>query len=198
MKRVFVALTVVSCFLIGTVAFAAAVGVPEIDEANATLSLTSRTAFVPTQCPGEDGISYITFRGTWTGTETETTPGFTDYNLSGPIRVAGVVWTINQKTFRGVLTGAITLSSAAAGVRTYSGRLTLITQGVPAAGAVVPGRGWISAPTFTNSAIDGGSLLANVEFKINGGTFAANAAFGDAAPFAGIPNFSVTTANKTC
>ncbi|MDP9220705.1 MAG: hypothetical protein M3P23_09210 [Actinomycetota bacterium] len=178
------------------VAMAAAAGVPEIDRANAVFDLRPTGQFASTPCPGEDGLPYITYRGTWKGVETETTPGFTDYSLSGSLTVKRVVWTINLETKRGVLTGTATLTDAS-GRPTYSGKLTLITQGVPGPGAKVPGRGWIVASTFTGGAVDGGSLLANVEMSIDGG-FSASDVFGDSAPNMGLPDFSVTTVNQDC
>jgi hypothetical protein len=195
-----------AAFAVAMVAFSAtgivlasAAGVPEIDEANATIAVKAAPTFASTACTGEDGISYVTFRGTWKGVETEVTPGFTDYNLSGPLKVANVVWTINTQTLRGVLTGTATLYGSTAGtVKTYSGPLTLITEGIPnSAGTAVPARGWIKANTYTSGVLDGGSLLANVEFKILLG-FAATGQFGDAPGSLGIADYSVTTANQAC
>jgi hypothetical protein len=181
---------------VGTgVAFAAASsGVPEVDEANATIQLAP-AKFVPTACAGEDGISYVTYRGTWNGGETDTTPGSTDYSLTGPLTIKSVVWTINLSTGRGLLRGKATLTGASTKIRTYYGALTLITQGLPAAGAVVQARGWESAATYTNGVADGGSLLANVELQIGAG-FAANGLFGNASM--GINDISVATNNKVC
>jgi hypothetical protein len=81
--------------------------------------------------------------------------------------VSSIRWTIDTKTNRGVLVGAAKLTNAAGLI--YSGTLTLITQGAPAAGANVPGRGWLSAaiklPDEGNTAGDD-TLLANAEFEI--------------------------------
>ncbi len=201
MKRLILAASAFSLVFAGSIAAASAAGGPEIDEANATIQVGA-SSFVTTTCAGEDGIKYETFRGTWKGGETETTPGFTDYNLTGPFTVKKVVWTVNLTTDRGVLTGTASLKSAPSGSTTleatYAGQLTLITQGLPnAAGSAVPARGWIDAATDTNNAPDGGSLLANVEFQINPG-FAAFGQFGDANASMGIPDYSVTTTNQTC
>jgi hypothetical protein len=198
MKRVLVALAASAIFAAGAgITVAAASGAPEVDEANATMQLGA-AKFVPTGCPGEDGISYVTYRGTWKGGETDLTPGSTDYNLSGNLTISKVVWTINLTTDRGLLRGtaALTTPSSAGGtVKTYSGPLTLITQGLPAAGAVVSARGWINAGTYTNGVADGGSLLANVELSIGAG-FAANGEFGNQTM--NFPDFSVATNNQTC
>jgi hypothetical protein len=201
-KRVLVPVaTIVALAISGGVAYAV-VGAPEVDRANATISVKPSVKFTPTSCLGEDGIHYVTYRGAWSGSETEVTPGFTDYNLSGPIKIAGVVWTINQTTGRGVLKATATLTSATANFITYSGPLTLITQGLPGtAGNGIMARGWINASTYTPDSTpntkDGGSLLANVEFLITN-TFTATADFGDAAPFNGILNYSVAFNNRTC
>jgi len=200
MKRVFVALATSALIATGTgiAVAAAASGVPEVDEANATIQLAP-ARFVPTACPGEDGISYVTFRGSWKGGETDLTPGSTDYNLTGNLTVTKVVWTINLTTDRGLLRGTALLtgvSSSGSSLKTYSGPLTMITQGLPnTAGATVPARGFLNAKTYTNGVADGGSLLANVEFQIGGG-FAANGEFGNGSM--GIPDFSVTTNNQVC
>jgi hypothetical protein len=196
MKRVIAALVASALMAVGTgVAFAAASsGVPEVDEANATIQLAA-AKFVPTACPGEDGISYVTYRGTWKGGETDTSPGSTDYNLTGTLTIKNVVWTINLTTDRGLLRGKATLTGVGAKVPTYSGALTLITQGLPAAGAAVQARGWESAATYTNGVADHGSLLANVELEIGAG-FAANGLFGNASM--GINDISVATNNQAC
>ena len=143
-------------------------------------------------CVGEDGTTYITYSGSWRGGETQFVPDPTDYSLSGTLVVSPIRWTINTKTNRGVLTGTAKLSNAA-GV-TYTGTLTLITQGAPAAGANVPGRGWLSAaiklPDEGTTPGDD-TLLANVEFEINLGS--ANGQFGDAPGSLSIPDFSAVT-----
>jgi hypothetical protein len=198
-KRLIAALSATAVMAIGGgAAIAAAPGAPEIDEANASMQLKAVAPFVPTRCAGEDGIPYETFRGTWKGGETDLTPGTTDYSLSGPMTVKGIVWTINLKTDRGLLRGSAVLTgnAATAPTRTYVGPVTLITQGLPdAAGAVVPARGWINAATYTKDAADGGSLLANLEMRI-GPVFSANGQFGNGS--LGFPDLSVTTNNQTC
>jgi hypothetical protein len=116
-----------------------------------------------------------------------------------------VVWTINLSTGRGVLKGTAVLKSVPATggevQTTYSGPLTLITQGIPgnASGGDndVPGRGFIDAKTYTNNAVDAGNLLANVEFEITPG-FAAVGQFGDLNPSLGIPDYSVAFNNQPC
>jgi len=194
-----VLLTIVSVLAVAAVA-AAAAGVPEIDKANVTIRLSAKPTFAAKQCVGEDGQSYITYRGGWSGAETEVTPGSTDYILSGPLTVKNVVWTINTQTQRGVLTGTATLTSPV-GTTTgpvYSGPLKLITQGVPtAAGPAAKARGWLAAPTYTAGALDGGSILANIELKITA-TFTATGVFGDAPAGLGTPSYAVATANQTC
>jgi hypothetical protein len=193
MRRIALVVALVAAFSLGGVlVHAATSGTPEVDNANATQSLQGR--LVAKQCTGEDGIAYVTFRGTFAGSETETTPGLTDYDLSGSLTVKGIVWTINGKTGRGVLTGTIALVSTA-GIPEYTGKITMITQGFPTVGGVVPGRGWIVAgfaPADEAPAPPGDdSLLANVEWNIGATTISG--AFGDAAPLVGFPNFSVVT-----
>jgi hypothetical protein len=197
MKRVIAAIVTGALFAAGTgiTIAAASSGVPEVDEANATIQLAS-AKFVPITCAGEDGIKYVTYRGTWKGAETA--PASTDYNLTGPLTISKVVWTINLSTQRGVLRGTATLVSAGtAGLtKTYAGPMVLITQGLPdAAGNGVQARGWVNAATYSNSVADGGSLLANVEFTILPG-FAANGSFGNSTM--GFQDLSVATNNQAC
>jgi hypothetical protein len=200
MRRIGTVVLTVAAASAVSLATAVAAGVPEIDNANVTIRLTAKPAFTVTQCAGEDGLSYLTYRGAWSGTETDVTPGSTDYTLSGVLKVKNVVWTINTQTQRGVLTGTAALSGPA-GTTTgpvYAGPLKLITQGVPsAAGGVAMARGWLAAATYTAGAVDGGSVLANVEFKIAPG-FAATGVFGDAPANLGTKDYAVATVNQTC
>jgi hypothetical protein len=199
MKRILLALSATCLVVGGGIAAAAAVGTPEIDQANATIQVKPISTFVPKVCAGEDGIRYETWRGVWKGGETDLTPGSTDYVLSGPITVGNIVWTVNLKTFRGVLTAtaALTAPAGTAVAKTYNGLLTLITQGLPnnPAGAAVPARGWLNAATFTKGVADGGRVLANVEFQITPG-FAANGQLGNGSM--GLPDWSVATNTQTC
>jgi hypothetical protein len=194
MKRVLLVVGALAIFAGGiTVGHAAATSTPEVDKANAHMELKAQPPLRSLTCTGEDGIGYVTLSGTYTGTETDVTPGSTDYSLSGSVVIKGVSWTINTATGRGYLTGAITLSSTAGG--TYVGKLTLVSDGLPAAGAVIPSRGTIQAsfvpaddtPATTNDDI----LFANVEFGLT--TASAVGIFGDATGTASTPNFSVVT-----
>jgi hypothetical protein len=194
MKKTLVAAGVVVGFSMGGMAgFAAAssTGTPEIDRASATIQVSVN--LTTATCTGEDGIAYETLTGHWKGGETQVLPDPTDYSLTGALTVGSIKWTINMGTGRGVLTGNISLSNATP----YSGKLTLITQGIPAAGASVLGRGWIVAAfRSSDEAVpppNDDSLLANVEFSI-GGTGAVGQ-FGDAAGSGslGFPDWSVVT-----
>src|SRR5580765_4755145 len=109
MKRICMVVIAAVAFSALGVSFAAAVGTPEVDRANATFVLDPIGTFKKVNCLGEDGIKYRTLRGRWEGGETEVTPGFTDYDLSGPLTVSNVVWTINLTTVRGVLRANILL-----------------------------------------------------------------------------------------
>jgi hypothetical protein len=204
MKRISMVMIAAVAFSALGVSFAAAVGTPEVDRANATFVLDPIGTFKKVNCLGEDAIKYRTLRGRWEGGETEVTPGFTDYNLSGPLTVSNVVWTINLTTVRGVLKANILLRDQVSLIRTYSGTLTLITHGVPApGGSPVIARGWIVAKTFGGDppnppgVADGGSLLANVEVQIDG-NLGGKGEFGDAPPNPGFPDFSATTINQAC
>jgi hypothetical protein len=140
---------------------------------------------------GEDKISYVTYTGNLVGGETQMLPDPTDYNLTGSLAISNIQWTINTQTGRGVLTGKATLTNAAGPV--YSGKLILVTQGQPAAGAAVPGRGWINAKmSLPDEGISPGddNLIANVEFAIN--INGANG-LGDQPGSLGIPDFSAVT-----
>ena len=133
MRRLRTVLLVLAGAFTLTVSASAIVGIPEIDKANADIRLSAKPAFTVTRCAGEDGISYLTYLGGWSGTEADVTPGSTDYTLSGAITVRNVVWTINTQTQRGVLTGsAVLLPPPGAGTaKTYAGTLTLITAAHP-------------------------------------------------------------------
>jgi hypothetical protein len=177
----------------GVVAYAVS-GTPEIDRANATIQLQGNLR--PITCTGEDATPYATWSGSLKGGESQVVPDPTDYPLSGPLAVTGIKWTINMTTKRGVLTGKITLSTATAATPVYVGKLTLVTQGVPAGGAAaVPARGFIVANFQV--ADDGVAppnddfLVANVEASLTptGGAMQ----FGDGVASLGIPDFSVVT-----
>ena len=214
MKRFIIALSaaaLISTAGLAVAEVATAAPPPIIDNANARINVQP-SKFVATACPGGDAANYvnqpanyITYRGSWKGVENEGGGplGLTNYNLTGPFTVAKIVWTINLNTGRGVLTGTATLKSVpatgAAAVKTYSGPIRLITQGLPdsAAGNAVPARGWIDASTFTANVADGSTLLANVEFEILPG-FAAIGQYGDANASLNIPDYSVVTNNQAC
>ncbi len=167
------------------------VGPPLIDRANAGIKLSGNLQ--STTCAGVSSVKYITYTGAWKGTETQILPDPTPRPLSGTLTVTGIDWTINLSTGRGVLTGAVKLSSPAAGPL-YTGRITLVSQGIPATGALVPARGWIAAnvlPTPSTYA-----LIANVEFRLSPTTAAGQ--FGDAAGSLGIPDFSVVENHDIC
>ena len=183
-----------SCLSIGLVAGAivanAASGTPEIDRANAKISVQGQTKAI--SCVGEDGVKYLTYSGAWKGSESQVVPDPTDYPLSGPLYITGIKWTINTKTLRGVLTAKITLASSAGVV--YSGALILVSQGAPGAGAPVAARGWINAnfKLPDEGATPGDdNLIANVEFKLS--PTAAFGEFGDLPGTFSTPNFSVVT-----
>jgi hypothetical protein len=124
----------------GGLAQGATTGKPEIDRANATVSLQGN--LTAQTCAGEDGVGYFTYSGSWKGGETQIVPDATDYPLSGPLTVSGIEWTINASTLRGVLTGKVTLTNAAKATEN-SGTLVVITQGPPSGSALATGRGWI-------------------------------------------------------
>ena len=184
----------------GFVAEAATTPAPEIDRANANIQLGG--TLVSKTCNGEDGtttsgpIRYVTWSGAWRGSESQVVPDPTDYKLSGALTVSGIKWTVNLNTGRGVLTGRAVLTSSAANTTTYSGTLTVVTQGVPAAGAVVAGRGFLTAnfPLSDDGVVgpNDDHLVANVEFPSMspGG---ATGFFGDGAGTPHIPDFSVVT-----
>jgi hypothetical protein len=188
--------------LVGVVA-AAAAGVPEIDNANATFQMKA-TNVVVTTCNGEDGTMYTKVVGKkWAGGEVDFTPGSTDYILTGTLTWTKVVWTINNTTRRGIFRATAKLVDSS-GLNAYSGPVVLITQGIPGTQNAAM-RGWLNAKTFGGDppnppgAPDGGSLLANIDATIqSGGSYPISGLFGDAPPQLGYPNLSVTTINQTC
>jgi hypothetical protein len=205
MKRRFLTvLAATTVFAMIGVAAAIAVGVPEIDRANATFSVKPTATPVILVCPGEDATTYVKDTGTWKGGEVDFTPGSTDYVLTGKLSFTGAVWTINTTTGRGLFTAKAKLVSAA-GVPLYSGTITLITQDAGAGTSIAKARGWLIAKTYGGDppnppgVPDGGSLLANVVATIaTTGSFAISGQFGDAPPSPGTLDYSVTTINQTC
>jgi hypothetical protein len=191
-KKTLLAAFGVLCFALGGVVVRAASGTPEIDRANATLQLAG--TLKPTNCAGEDGTFYDTYKGSWKGSESQIVPDATDYPLTGTVVVSGIKWTINLGSSRGVLTAVIKLTNPASAALVYSGNLTLVTQGLPAPGATVPARGWITAsiklPDEGTTPGDD-NLIANVEFNLNDS--GASGQFGDLAGSLQTPNFSVVT-----
>jgi hypothetical protein len=121
---------------------AAAAGRPEVDQANTTIQLTA-SPFASVGCLGEDGVPYVTFRCGWHDRSTGLPPA-TDYNLSRPLAINNIAWTVNLKTQRSILRGNAVFSSdsASAPLKTYVGPITLTTRGLPRSARVsVPARG---------------------------------------------------------
>jgi hypothetical protein len=195
MKKILMAAGALACVGLGGGVVAIASGsspAPEIDRASANLQLqgkmTSKT------CAGEDSIRYVTFTGAYAGGESQVLPDPTDYSLTGSVEISGFGWTINLKTDRGVLNGAITLSNSA-GSPVYKGRIILVTQGLPAAGAKVPGRGFIVAnfqgPDDGVKPPNHDYLVANTEFYLT--QTSAIGEFGDATSNFGFKDYSAVT-----
>jgi hypothetical protein len=177
---------------------------PEIDRANATIGLQGQLSVK--ECSGEDGVSYETYSGRWLGSEGQIVPDSTDYSLSGTLTVSGIRWTINLGTQRGVWTSKIVLTNSA-GVVTYSGNMTLVTQGLPTATAApAMGRGWIYATVKLpdEGATPGDdALVANVEFPnmtaAGGAGFFGDLGGGPAVPdFSAVTNVDPATNNEYC
>ena len=206
--RRFTAAVITSAVIVSGAGAAAAgaliVHQPEVNGAGATIKIAAVSVFAPAQCLGEDGQSYVTYRGAFAGPETDTMPGATDYSLSGALRVTHAVWTVNNTTGRGVFRGEATLfnpiSPGTVPAVTYSGEITLITQApVPVTGIrrlppIGIARGWINAATYTAGKPDGGSLLANVQMSFGPG-LTATGEFGGSS---GTSDMSAITDNFAC
>ena len=194
MMGVLTACCCVSLVVGGVVAYAAS-GTPEINNANATMALHGTWQSV--NCVGEDAKNYRTYVSpSWGGIETQNANDATDHSLTAVVGLTGIQWTINTVTLRGVLTSAITATNPTLGVGVYTGRLTLVTQGLP--GTTLPptvyGRGWIQArlsqPDETVTAGDD-FLIANVEFRL--GLNVMNGQFGNLSGSLAVPDYSVVT-----
>jgi hypothetical protein len=84
MKRLLLVGAMLMSFVLGGVAAKSATsGTPEVDNANATIDVSSRLPLKQIGCAGEDASDYETLTGMWASVETETIPGLTDYPLSG-------------------------------------------------------------------------------------------------------------------
>jgi hypothetical protein len=206
MKRALLATSMaVLCTSVGVIgggyltqARAATAPTPEVDRANANLQLKSSLKSV--SCTGEDSVSYVTYSGQWKGSESQTLPDPTDYNLTGTLTVSKIEWTINTASTtlppRGVLTGVATLTNSAGGT-VYVGQMILVTNGLPVTGAAAEARGWIEAsikqPDDVASTTKGDDfLIANVELEIT--VNSAIGLFGDNSPGTlGYPDFSAVT-----
>ncbi len=202
--------------MVVTTAFVASalIGPPEIDPANVVFSLSAKPTAV--SCPGEDAPdTYTTVTGVWKGSETEATPGSTDYLLTGKLVYRANV-TFNTTTARGVMQGKATLTvtpvAGGPGVIVYSGPLTLVVQKIDTTGGFLyVGRGFLNAATYaagaTGTAVpDGGRVLANVEVAFppagaSPGFASMVGQFGDAPALPTEPlvkDYSVVTVNNTC
>ncbi len=202
MKTRFVVALAVVCSSLGVltgglVAHAqAAPGTPEIDRANVKVINLQGPTLTAARCTGEDAMAYITYTGgPFTGGVNQILPDPTDYPIpaNSPLTLSAIVWTVNLKTMRGVLTATVGIGPASTGP-IFSGKLILVTQGLPSAGALVPGRGWINAKaTLPDEGVTPGddSLIANVEAKLSpvGGTLQ----FGNGVAALGIPDYTVVT-----
>jgi len=173
-------------------------GIPEIDRANVKVINLQGPTLTGARCTGEDAMAYITYTGgPFLGGVSQLLPDPTDYPLPANtmLTVSGIVWTVNVKTLRGVLTATVGIAPpASVGAPIYSGKLTLVTQGMPAAGALVPGRGWISAKSLLpDEGVTPGDdyLIANVEAKL--GLAVGSLQFGNGVPSLNIPDYSVVT-----
>jgi hypothetical protein len=181
-----------SCVALGGVAGAllapTSIAKPEIDRASASIQLGGTLKSVT--CFGEDKLAsgaktpYITYLGSWAGSENQILPDATDYGLSAAFKVTGITWTINLNTDRGVLTGkAVLAAPTGATGSTYSGTITVITQGDPASTSTpTTGRGFLVANfKLADDGVTGtndDNLYANVEFpSMSAG--GATGAFGD-------------------
>ncbi len=202
MKKRFVVALAVVCSSLGVVtgglvAHAGSTpGVPEIDRANVKVINLQGPTLTGARCTGEDAMGYITYTGgPFTGGVNQILPDPTDYPVpaNSPLTLSGIVWTVNLKTLRGVLTATVGIGPASTGP-IFSGKLILVTQGMPAAGALVPGRGWINAkatlPDEGTTPSDD-SLLANVEAKF--GLNVGMLQFGNGVPSLNIPDYSVVS-----
>jgi hypothetical protein len=196
-RRMIALVATIAAFLLIGVAAAVAVGVPEIDNANATFQIKLTASPVITACPGEDATNYTKVTGPFKGVENDFTPGSTDYNLSGTLSWSNAVWTINQTTLRGIFRANAKLVDSF-GMIVYKGKVVLITQGIPGS-QTANMRGWLVANTYTAGSPDGGSVLANVDANIQtNNSYPITGLFGDAPTQLGYPNYSVTTVNQTC
>jgi hypothetical protein len=214
MRRSLIAIAVAGVIATTAAIALAVVGPPEVDKANAVFRLTTKVA--PVGCAGEDATQYATWRSIWKGSETEATPGSTDYVLTGKLAYNAAV-TVNMSTHRGVMRGTVTLTvpstAGTPGVKVYSGPLTIVVQGVDTPnGFVYNGRGFLEAFTYSKDPAsgklvrDGGQILANVEVKFPtsaaGGAFdTMSGQFGDAGALPAepvVPDYSVASNNLTC
>lgn len=213
MRRSLIVLAATGLVAATAIVAMAVIGPPEVDKANATFTLTAADP-VATQCAGEDAPDqYTTIKALWSGTETEVTPGATDYTLTGKLKYNASL-TINLTTHRGVMTGTATLLARPVGggvfKKVYGGPLTIVVQQVDLpAGLQYVGRGFLNAATFkTNAAggvtADGGHVYANIEVSFPAGAPAfgtMNGQFGDDAglpPEPVVKDYSVVTNSDTC
>jgi len=214
MKRRFLIVgTAVTALVIGATIAWAATGPPEIDRVDGGFQLTG-TAKMKT-CAGEDAPDvYKTYSGSVSGAEVDTSPPpgnsdpAHDHTLAGKLTLSKIKIAINvgapaggTPTYRGWLTATATLTNTA-GMKLYSGKLTLILQGNADAGqtGVYDARGFLTANTFLPpGTADKEFILTNVEARVDLHALAAvtiNGTFGDSNM--GNLDWSVDTDLLTC
>jgi hypothetical protein len=98
---------------------------------------------VVVSCQGEDGDPFTMLKENWLGSETDFSPGSTDYDLSGRLRFGDGVWMVDEATGRGMFTANARLRDESSGALLYSGSIVLITQ-TSVDGQIALARGWIA------------------------------------------------------
>lgn len=193
---------------------------PEVDIANASIDMPftpSSSGFMTSDyCAGEDKPDiYTTYVMKWNAFEMESTPGSTDYDLTGDLTISAKI-TVNEATNRGIMIGTaklVSTPSGGTGTKQYVGPITIVVQEVTTPqGSVWVGRGMINAPTYLTPAggtptVDG-KLFANMEIVFGTGPDSAfdyiEARFGNGpalpflAPVVPIADYSVAFNGKHC
>ena len=203
-----------STMLIGTVAVAFAAGTgPESDIASATFTATVLSKVDVACATPEDTLvsPYIMAKttGKWSGTVVDTSPSPQPWNATGPTPDRSVA---GHATITGSVTGDA-IPGAGGGIVSGWGKLiVVVTQGPLAkysgpaqivtqanGSGNIEGRGQLIAKFYSRAVktdpfvATGDYLVANIEFTINGTTFAVSGQFGGAAGTHAGLDYSVET-----
>jgi hypothetical protein len=167
MKKVIVAILLAMGVVAFTVGVAAAVSVPEVDNAVASFTADSPIGATPTPCLN-GAVPYVSTTGVASGPSVESpTGGLFDLNGTATINTAQL---LSLGTLQGVAHGSFLLTNPATPKLRLKGTFNAVVQGLGTALNPYPvhGRGFLSAAQQKKTSLGwkptGAVLFGNVEF----------------------------------